>query len=147
MADEIPGMPPRKRVFADISGESLTKQSMAMDSDINTIVNRHIAHDMPVFPRPDAMYGDFVNMGSFHECLERVRQAQEDFDRLPAAVRDACRNDVGVFLEKIGDAKSRQDLVDLGLLEAAIPEKIQLVKVVKDELDKAENAEDEPSEA
>lgn len=111
----------RVRVFSDTVGPSRTKQSEAMSSDINQIVNRHIVHRIPIFADVRARYGDFSNIGDYHSSLERVRSSNEEFMKLPSAVRDACNNDVGVLLDKLSRVESREDLVKLGLVDAAIP--------------------------
>lgn len=112
---------PRTEVLTEVGDVSLTKQAPAAETDVNVIVKRHMAHDIPFYPSGNARYGDFSEIGDYQSCVDRVRQANEDFMKLPAEVRKACDNDVGVLLEKLQNAESREDLVKLGLLEAAIP--------------------------
>lgn len=112
---------PRVKVLAPGGGRKMTKQSMAAETDINQIVARHVAHGTPFFPDGRASYGDFTGIGDYHGCLNAVTRAQDDFMRLPAAVRDHCKNDPGEFLSLVFDVDRREELVKLGLVEAAIP--------------------------
>lgn len=111
----------RIRVVADVGGPSLTKQSMAAETDINSIVARHIAHDAPFFVDGRATYGDFSGFDDYHGSLNAVMRAQEEFMKLPAAVREHCDNDPGEFLQMVYDPARRDELVALGLSPAAVP--------------------------
>lgn len=113
--------PERVEVLKMPGGPSMTKQSMAAETDINQIVARHIAHDAPFFADGRAAYGDFFGHGDYHASLNAVMQAQDEFMKLPAAVRDHCENDPGKFLELVYDPARRDELVKLGLVDAAVP--------------------------
>ena len=43
--------------------------------------------------------GDFTNIPDFHTAMNLVRQAQEEFVRIPADVRARFNNDPGRFME------------------------------------------------
>lgn len=112
---------PRVNVLSDTVGETMTKQSMAMETDINAIVARHIAHGVP-FPEGDtAVYGDFSDGLTYHEACNAVLEAQATFMLLPAAVRDYCDNDPGRFLDLVHDPSKRADMEALGLVPQAVP--------------------------
>lgn len=111
----------RVRVVPDLGTESLTKQSMAQESDINQIVARHIAHGTPLFVDGRATYGDFSGFLDYHGSLNAVMRAQDEFNSLPAAVREHCQNDPGKFLELVYDPSRREELVALGLVDLAVP--------------------------
>lgn len=112
---------PRERVTFAGGGKLMTKQSMALESDVNTIVARHIAHGIPFPVSGRASYGDFFGVTDYHEALDRLKLAEDEFGRLPAGVRDYCENDPGVFLNLVYDGSRRDELVKLGLVPAAIP--------------------------
>lgn len=112
---------PRVQVLTPVGDVSLTKQAPAAETDVNVIIRNHMAHGIPLFESGNARYGDFSNVGSYQDCLERVRSANDEFMKLPAEVRKACDNDVGVLLDKLANAESREDLVKLGLPVTAIP--------------------------
>lgn len=111
----------RVRVLSDTVGESLTKQSMAESTDINLIVARHIRHDVPIYPDGRARYGDFSGCTDFHSIVNRVIEAQESFEKLPADVRKACANDPGVFLDMLNTEKGVRELEALGLVKIQVP--------------------------
>lgn len=111
-------------------GPLMTKQSMAAETDINAIVSRHIAFEAPFFEDGSARYGDFTSSLSYHEAMNRVLEAQQQFDMLPAQIRDHCENDPGKFLELVMDPARRDELVKLGLVAEAIPPKPMQVEVV-----------------
>lgn len=112
---------PRVRVVHPEGGALMTKQSMAAETDINQIVARHVAHGAPFFEDGRATYGDFTGVDSYHEALNSLNRAQDDFAKLPASIRDHVGNDPGEFLEMVFNPARRQELVDLGLVEAAVP--------------------------
>lgn len=114
-------MTDRIRVVQPEGGRLMTKQSMAMESDINQIVARHVAHGTPFFQSGNATYGDFSGALDYHGSLNAVLRAQSEFERLPAAIREHCRNDPGEFLDLVYDPARREELVKLGLVESAIP--------------------------
>lgn len=115
-------MSDRVRVVHPEGGRLLVKQSMAMESDINQIVARHVAHGVPFLPGDRATYGDFSNFDGYHAALNDVMRAQDEFAKLPAAIREHCRNDPGEFLQMVYDPARRAELEKLGLVEAAAPQ-------------------------
>lgn len=111
----------RVRVVHPEGGPLMTKQAQALETDINQIVARHVAHGAPFFEDGRATYGDFFGVGDYHSALDRLKLAQDEFSRLPAAVRDHCKNDPGEFLAMVYDPARRVELEKLGLVEAAVP--------------------------
>ena len=67
--------------------ESKAIQSAEEESNINTIVRRFgISGELPnQVAMPQS--GDFTNIPDFHTVMNLVRQAQEEFVRIPADVR------------------------------------------------------------
>lgn len=122
-------MSERIRVLAEIGGPSLTRQADALESDVNQIVRRYVAHGiMPPGGGGVPRYGDFSDSMSYHDALTRVRDMESDFMALPAAVRDYCRNDPGEFLTRVMDPASTDDLRELGLLEEQRPAIVEPVE-------------------
>lgn len=104
-------------------GKSLTKQSDASDADVNKVVNRYVTHGVvPPLNGRRAEYGDFTRGGDFTSMYNAVAHAMSEFEALPSAVRDACRNDPAIFLDKVFDAEARRELEALGLPATGIPE-------------------------
>lgn len=111
----------RNRVVAASGGRAMTKQSMALETDVNSIVARHVAHRVPFFPDGAASYGDFSSGLDYHSALNALNAARSEFGKLPAAVRSHCENDPGKFLDMVMDPARRDELVKLGLVPEAIP--------------------------
>lgn len=101
----------------------MVKQSLANESDINTIMSRWVAHgQLPRGNQQPPTYGDFSSGLDFLESLNAVHRAQDEFNKLPAHIREHCRNDPGEFLEMVYDPERRDELIELGLVEDAIPD-------------------------
>lgn len=111
----------RRRVTHPEGGRILTKQADAGDTDINVIVRR--ARQVGMLPPGGSVprYGDFHEIGSFHETLMQVQEAQDSFMALPSKLRAFCSNDVGVFLDKVHTPEGLQQLLDLGLDPGRVP--------------------------
>lgn len=119
----------RRRVLADVGGESLTKQSDALESDVNQIMNRYVrSGELP--SARQAVYGDFDDALDFYEAQNRVAAGKTAFALLPAHIRDHCKNDLGVFLDLVHDPAGRADLKALGLSELQVPETAKPVEPV-----------------
>lgn len=99
----------------------MTKQGDAAAADVNNIVHRFIAHgELPRnFGQPH--YGDFSTVGDYLSASLKVKQAQEQFDALPASVRAHANNNPAEFLDMVYDPDRREELVELGLIEEQMP--------------------------
>lgn len=102
-------------------GKSRTKQSPREACDANAIVKRWqstgvIEHVMKTSPR----YGDFENVDDYLTSLNRVHQAHDQFDELPAEIRDHCQNDPGVFLAWVENPENASQMAELGLTDLAV---------------------------
>ena len=97
--------------------ESLAIQSAEEESNINTIVRRFgISGELPsdvAMPRS----GDFTNAPDFHTAMNLVRQAQEEFLRVPAEVRARFNNDPGRFIDFVDNSENYEEAKRLGLLK------------------------------
>lgn len=96
-----------RRVSKGISFEGelkRTKDSFKAECDVNNIVAKYKkTGQLPQLAGRQGKYGDFSDVPSYQEALERVRVAQESFDALPAQVRAECGNDPATFLERVRD--------------------------------------------
>lgn len=61
------------------------------------------------------VYGDFSQIGDFHDMKCRLAAAQQAFDCLPAATRNRFDNDPGKLLEFLADSKNDREAVKLKL--------------------------------
>jgi len=101
--------------------DSLAVQSAAEEADINTIVRRFgISGELPNNLRMPQS-GDFTNAPDFHTAMNLVRQAQEEFLRVPADIRARFNNDPARFMNFFEDEGNREEAVKLGLVRPAAP--------------------------
>lgn len=104
--------------FSDDPG--LTLQEPAEDADINVLMKRMGVTDgsqLPYFPNPRALYGDFSEMPDDPvEMAELMRQGELAFMRIPAEVRQRYRNPQELF-EWMENDDNYEEAVKLGLLE------------------------------
>lgn len=121
----------RIRVLHPTGGPMMTKQEMALDTDVNIIMNKWLhAGVPPAHTGREARYGDFSGEMSYQQSLNAVLEAQQMFDELPALVRKACDNDPGKFLEMCADESRIEELKKLGLVEERLP---PFVRVLREE--------------
>ncbi len=105
----------RVRVIHPSNDEVRTQQSHAKGANINEIIRRwRDGQPIPENHR-QPQYGDFTNATSYHEALDQVHEASEQFMRLPPELRANVDNDVGLFLDKVKTEDGLKELVDLGL--------------------------------
>ena len=98
--------------------ESLAIQSAEEESNINTIVRRFgISGELPnTVAMPQS--GDFTNIPDFHTALNIIRKTQEEFLKVPAAVRARFSNDPQQFMEFFEDPANYDEALRLGLVNA-----------------------------
>jgi phage internal scaffolding protein len=101
--------------------DSRAVQSAEEESNINTIVRRFgISGKLPdqvAMPRS----GDFTNVPDFHAAMNLVRQAQEEFVRVPADVRARFRNDPQEFMNFFENPDNYTEALKLGLVNVRPP--------------------------
>jgi len=101
--------------------ESKAIQSAEEEANINTIVRRFgISGELPnqvAMP----VSGDFTNIPDFHTAMNLVRQAQEEFVRVPAEIRARFNNDPGRFMAFFDDPANYDEALKLGLVNVRPP--------------------------
>lgn len=97
--------------------ESLAIQSARDEVDINVIVKRFgLTGELPEeLKMPQS--GDFTGVPDFHGAMSMVRQAQEEFLKVPADIRARFGNDPGAFMQFLSDNGSYAEAKRLGLLK------------------------------
>ena len=96
--------------------ESMAVQSAEEESNINTIVRRFgISGELPNNLRMPQS-GDFTDAPDFHTAMNLVRQAQEEFVRVPAEIRARFNNDPARFMAFIEDGSNYDEALKLGLV-------------------------------
>lgn len=96
----------------------LTQQHFRDEVDVNTIVRRFGVSGVVPVARELAEYGDFSEVGSFHDAMNAVTSGREAFARLPANLREQFDNDPAVFWEALQDPANDEEFVKLGVLKA-----------------------------
>nr|QJB20826.1 MAG: internal scaffolding protein [Microvirus sp.] len=112
-----PGLVKRPPTFSPLDYETrLTQQQFKDDCDLNIIMKRYNEKGLlPDYIAQDPTYADFTTAPAFHEAVEIVARAQEQFDLLPSSTRARFENDPAKFLEFVNDPKNDEDLIKMGL--------------------------------
>lgn len=106
--------------------ESLTLQSPAGDADINILMKRMGVPDGAVLPAtlgitdPSA-YGDFTDMPDLRSALDRIHNAEDLFQQLPAAIKNRFDNDPWRLHAWVNNPDNLDEAVKIGLLQRAEP--------------------------
>lgn len=97
--------------------ESLAIQSAKDECDITLMLER-MAHGInPDLNRSEPIFADVTTTSSdFHSAMNLVIQAQEQFDSLPAKVRERFANDPAKLLDFLHNPSNREEAARLGLV-------------------------------
>jgi phage internal scaffolding protein len=101
----------------DNFGETKTQQHFKNAVNINQIMERYRKTGVLPSVRSQALYGDFTTIGSYHEAMNRVYEAQEAFESLPAKVRTKFKNNPQALIDFVSDEKNLAEAIQLGLVE------------------------------
>lgn len=106
----------RERQGFETEGESLTQQHFSEDAEINNIIAFHDRNGIiKNVQQGIANYGDYSEVHEYREALDLIRQADEDFMKLPSSVRRQFNNNAGDFFEFAGNPENQSELVEMGL--------------------------------
>jgi len=108
-------------------GKSLTLQADEEHANINKILQKYAkTGQLNANVKYNPIYADYSDVPSFHESLNIVLKANEQFMGLDAEVRSRFANDPSKFLEFVNDSKNLDEMVKLGLAsKKPIKEKVQ----------------------
>jgi phage internal scaffolding protein len=96
--------------------ETRTHQSFKDECDINAIVKKAISTGrLPELIKENPRYGDFSSPLSYHEAMNVVALANEQFAALPASTRSRFLNDPENFLAFTADPENLPEMVKMGL--------------------------------
>ena len=110
------------RVGLETTEPSMTRQAPAEQQSISEQMKLMIATGFKGVSFKQPRYGDFSGLESYHDAVNRLAQAEDDFLALPATIRSFCDNDPGLFLEYMNDPEHRAYIEqELGLPEEAAP--------------------------
>lgn len=110
---------------------SMCQQQFADECDLNNIVDHNLRFKDPAFVTKlmlsgkmsdkQPIYGDFTQVKDYQTSLNIVNEAREQFDALPAKVRDRFENDPAKMLAfcnaAVTDDSIYNEGVTLGLFE------------------------------
>lgn len=112
----------------DFTGEiSLTQQQFTPDADLNITMARFGITDgaLPPVAHDPRYFGDFTDAADLTTALARIRSAWDNFDQLPAAIRNRFDNDPTKLFEWVNDPANVDEAVELKILSkegaAAVP--------------------------
>lgn len=98
---------------------AVTKQSFKDDCDVNRIMSKYqstgVLEHVKYMKENSLRYGDFTGF-DFRDVCDRIVQAQEMFDALPAKLRYRFENDPAQFLDFVSDVRNKDEMVSLGLI-------------------------------
>jgi len=103
-----------------------TKQSFKDDADINNIMARYQSTGMIDYVKENAPhYGDVTGL-EFQACMNKIIEASEMFDALPAHLRKRFNNEPAEFLDFVQDDKNREEAITLGLIAKPAQEAVNV---------------------
>lgn len=98
-------------------GSSKAKNSFKLECDINNIMARYNrTGQLPEMIKTDPQYGDYSEAPDFQEASNIVIKAREQFEALPAKVRERFQNSPETFLAFATDKSNREEMGRMGLL-------------------------------
>lgn len=104
--------------------ECVVQQHHREEADINTIVRRFgLTGELPA-PWGAPTFGDFTQATDFHSAQNMVIAAREEFERLPAEIRERFGHDPQQLLAFLDDGNNRAEAIELGLVPRP-PEKLR----------------------
>lgn len=98
-------------------GQSKTQQHFKEKVDIRNIVGNYRRTGQLPLSNASPIYGDFSEVGTYQQCLDRVKAVEKDFLNLPSEVRKRFRNNPVELISFVQNENNREEAVRLGLIE------------------------------
>ena len=111
---------PPVRVGFSTVGESRTHPEFAEDLKIQNIINRYDTEGYLSTVDRHASYSDFTDVNDLHAAMEKVKNANEDFQKVPSYIRERFDNDPRLFYDFATNPENAEELSDMGLLKNPI---------------------------
>ena len=99
---------------------SLTQQQFKDECDINKIMDRYLRTGVlsdPLQNRGTPKYGDYADIGDYMDHMNKVVEANEMFEALPASIRKRFNNNPGELIDFVMNDDNRKEAEFLGLIE------------------------------
>lgn len=94
-----------------------TQQHEAMNMDINAIMSRYNKTKMAPISKCNPLYGDFTNVNSYHEALNKVINIQNEFMALPGHIKRRFSQNPEKLMQFLDDPENIHEAIELGLVE------------------------------
>lgn len=97
--------------------ESLFDPTFIEDTKIDVMLRKFTRGE--IHPR-EPIYADVSEFGDFRQLQERTIYLQNEFDKLPSAIRNLAKNDPANLQNVILDPKNKEFLTEHGFFEKAV---------------------------
>jgi phage internal scaffolding protein len=105
-----------ERVGFETEGESLTQQHFSQEHEINNIIAYHDRTGIiKNVQQGVAQYGDYSEVNEYRESLDMIREADENFMKLPSNIRRRFNNNAGDFFEFATNPENQEQMIEMGL--------------------------------
>lgn len=107
---------------------SMTQQQFKDECDINKIMERYLKTGVlsdPLDQRGTPKYGEYAEIGDYMDHMNKVVEANEMFEALPASIRKRFNNNPADLVEFVMDANNRAEAELLGLVEKEVVEVVE----------------------
>lgn len=105
----------KKRYQIDCSKDGKTKQEFSKQCNINTIMSQAMKGIMPNY-RQDENYIDTTGLQSYQEALYQVREAERQFNLMPAELRNKFDNNPQRMIDWVNQEENKAEAIELGML-------------------------------
>lgn len=127
---------PKKPSFFETTGESLTQQHFADESEINNIIRSHDRNGViDHIQRGNAIYGDFSEITDLSDALVQIQEAQKEFLNIPSEIRERFKNDAGEFFKYASNPDNEDGMREMGLLNPTKSSAMPDEKAIPDAVD------------
>jgi len=105
---------------SDPKSRSVTNQSDKDLTDVNKIMGRYEKTGLLPQTTRQPIFGDFTEIGDYHQVCQRVVKVNEAFLCLPAGVRSKFLNDPQNLIAFLNDTNNDREAVQLGLKDESV---------------------------
>ena len=108
-----------------VAGEKFTEENHAAEADINFIVDQFtrtgvLSHNA----QHEGAYGNFISGDVYELAQDAIANANSMYQSLPFHIRQQFPEGTPQFLDFIQDPQNREEIAELGLTTAHLPEEM-----------------------
>lgn len=108
----------RSRLMKMFTKPSMTKQSHKDECDVNNILKKYSQTGVITHSNSkQGTYGNFADAQDYQSSLNSLMTAQDNFDNLPAQIRDRFKNDPYELLTFLDNPANKDEAIKLNLLK------------------------------